>query len=301
MSIKSIPVILDTDIGSDVDDTWALALLLKCPELNLKMVLTDTGDTEYRAKLTAKYLEIAGRADIPVAIGIPFEDKQKFQEAWVEGYELLKYPGLIHKDGVRAFVEMVMNSPEKMTLIAISATPNLAAALEMEPRIADKLRVVGMFGSVYKGYNGSSQPEPEANVRYHCDSFKKFYAGFPDMTITPVDTCGLVRLTGPRYEKVRDSQDPTIKALMEIYRIWAKNVTWERGIDTQVTSSTLFDTVAVYMAITEELLEMRELGLSVDDTGMMRVDEAAKKARVAIDWKNLDAFYEWLVGRLTSQ
>ncbi|MBC8270504.1 MAG: nucleoside hydrolase, partial [Gammaproteobacteria bacterium] len=51
------PVILDTDIGFDVDDVWALAFLLRCPELDIKLITTDTGDTHYSAKIVAKLLQ----------------------------------------------------------------------------------------------------------------------------------------------------------------------------------------------------------------------------------------------------
>jgi len=71
-----IPVILDTDIGTDIDDTWALALLLRCPELDVRLVVSDTGNTEYRAAIIARLLEVAGRTDIPVGIGIKQTDKR---------------------------------------------------------------------------------------------------------------------------------------------------------------------------------------------------------------------------------
>ena len=45
---KAIPLILDTDIGSDIDDTWALAMILKSPEIDLKMVTTNEYDTVYK-------------------------------------------------------------------------------------------------------------------------------------------------------------------------------------------------------------------------------------------------------------
>ena len=48
-----IPIILDTDIGGDIDDTWALALLLKSPEFDVKLIVSDTGDTVYRARIIA--------------------------------------------------------------------------------------------------------------------------------------------------------------------------------------------------------------------------------------------------------
>ena len=50
---KKIPVIFDTDICDDIDDTWALALLLKCPEFDVKLITTAVGDTSNRARVVA--------------------------------------------------------------------------------------------------------------------------------------------------------------------------------------------------------------------------------------------------------
>lgn len=52
--IKPIPTILDTDIGNDIDDTWALGMLLNSPEFDLKLVLTSTGDARYRARVAGR-------------------------------------------------------------------------------------------------------------------------------------------------------------------------------------------------------------------------------------------------------
>ena len=68
---KKISVILDTDIGGDIDDIWALVLLLKSPELDLRLVTTATGDTHYRAKVVVRLLEIAGRGDSPLGPASP--------------------------------------------------------------------------------------------------------------------------------------------------------------------------------------------------------------------------------------
>jgi inosine-uridine nucleoside N-ribohydrolase len=56
-----IPLILDTDIGTDIDDTWALAMVLRCAELDLRLVVSATGNTEYRAAIIARLLEVEGR------------------------------------------------------------------------------------------------------------------------------------------------------------------------------------------------------------------------------------------------
>ena len=49
-----IPVIFDCDIGGDIDDTWALIMLLKSPGLDVRLITTDQGDTVYRAKIVAR-------------------------------------------------------------------------------------------------------------------------------------------------------------------------------------------------------------------------------------------------------
>ena len=159
-----IPVILDTDIGGDIDDTWALALLLKSPEFDVKLVVSDLGDTVYRAKIIAKILETAKRTEIPVGIGIRQSDKAGPQAAWVADYDLDRYPGKVHQDGVAALIETIMTAPTPITLICIGPMPNIKAALEKEPRIAERARFVGMHGSVRLGYEGKPTPDPECNV-----------------------------------------------------------------------------------------------------------------------------------------
>src|SRR6478736_2203453 len=93
-----IPVIFDADIGDDIDDTWALGFLLRSPELDLKLVVGDNGKPEYRAKLFARFLEVAGRTDVPVGIGVAaVTKKNERQGEWIKDYDLAKYPGTVHQ------------------------------------------------------------------------------------------------------------------------------------------------------------------------------------------------------------
>ena len=65
-----IPIIFDTDIGNDVDDTWAIAMALNCPELELRYVLTaGPGCHDDRAKLVAKLLDAAGVTGVQIGKG----------------------------------------------------------------------------------------------------------------------------------------------------------------------------------------------------------------------------------------
>ena len=297
--MKKIPVILDTDIGGDIDDTWALAMLLKSPELDLKLVVTDTGNTTYRAKVTAKILAIAERTDVPVGIGLHLGNDTGPQAPWVEDYDLADYDGTVFEDGVGALIDTIMASPEPVTLICIGPVPNIAAALEREPAIARRARFVGMHGSIYLGYGGSAEISAENNVKVDAAACRKVFDAPWDVTITPLDTCGLVYLKGEKYRAVRDCDDPVVRAVIENYRIWARHMTWLDSINPDIGTSTLFDTVAVYLGFSEDLLEMEDLGVRVTDDGYTVVDECAKVVHCATGWKDLAAFEDLLVERFT--
>ena len=63
------PILLDTDIGSDVDDALALALVLAVPEvLDLVAVTTVSADPVVSAQVAAGLLGLAGRRDVEVAV-----------------------------------------------------------------------------------------------------------------------------------------------------------------------------------------------------------------------------------------
>ena len=295
---SKIPVILDTDIGGDIDDAWALALILKSLELDLKMVLTDTGNPKYRGAIAGKYLEASGRTDIPIGLGIYENEGTGPQESWLGDYQISDYPGQVYEDGVAAMIDMIMTSPEPITLICIGPVPNIRGALELEPRIVANAKIVGMFGSLRYGYDGSEVIVNETNVRLDPDACRKMLNAFPDVTITPLDTCGIVQLTELKYQKVHDCKDPLIQTLIESYYSWAKYVEWTK-VSPNLQSSTLFDTVAVYLALSEEYLEIENLGIRVKDHGYTLIDENEKVIRCATKWKNLPAFEDWLVNRLT--
>src|SRR6202171_4140666 len=63
-------IIIDTDIGTDIDDAFAVALALRSPEFEILGITTASGDTEARTKMLDRMLGEVGRQDIPVAVGI---------------------------------------------------------------------------------------------------------------------------------------------------------------------------------------------------------------------------------------
>lgn len=298
---KPIPVILDTDIGADIDDTWAVAMLLKCPELDVKLIVGDSGDAIYRAKLIARLLEVAGRTDIPVGVGLQSKEnpKRRRQAQWIGGYELSGYPGKVERDGVGAIIETIMASAEPVTVIAIGPAPNIGAALDRQPAIAGNARFVGMYGSVRKGYNNSDEISRECNVKGYTSELQKAFAAPWDIAITPLDSCGIMQLKGEKYAKVAAAakSDPLIAALMENYGYWANLYT--RKDEAPTASSILFDCVAVYMAWSTQLLVMEDLPIRITDDGLTLIDpKGGRMTHVATGWKDYPAFEDLLVDRL---
>ncbi len=296
------PVILDTDLGTDIDDTWALAYLLRSSELNLKLVLTDTGDTQYRAKIAAKELQAAGRPDVPVGVGVKgsMPATEMNLEPWVRHYDLAKYPGKVFSDGVGALIDIVMKSTEPVTIIAIGPVPNLAEALRREPRIASKCRLIGMDGSFDVGYDGHPPASAESNVKVDPAALRSVLsAPWQDVLLTPLDTCGSVTLSGAEYMTIWKSvDDPLLRSVIESYCVFAPRVTWMDCDFFTQHSTTLFDAVAVYLATSESLVNVETVTFKITDEGLTVRAKEGIKARVALTWKDEKAFETLLAKRL---
>ncbi|MEM6362992.1 MAG: nucleoside hydrolase [Planctomycetota bacterium] len=295
-----IPVIFDTDIGSDIDDTWALLYLLRCPELDCRLVATDSGQGMYRARLAAKFLQAAGRSDVPVGICPMDRDGVGNQQDWLGDYSLDTYPGTIYDDAVDAIIQTIHASAVPVTLICVGTVPNIAEALRRDPTICRNARFVGMHGSIELGYDGSPNPARESNVRYGVEPLRKTLAANWNCSITPLDTCGLLSLDGARYQRLTSSDDPGVVALMQNYRAWLHRVPWLAvKPDPDLASSILFDMVAVTMAFDESWFKMKTLPVVITDDGYTRVDpQHGRPVRCAMAWNDFDDYRDHLVERL---
>ncbi len=300
---RPIPVIFHSDIGYDVDDTWALLLLLRRPELDLKLVVTDVSNMVYRARVAAKLLVLGGRDDVTVAIGPDATDAPGPQSDWVGDFELSDYAGTVRYDGAQAIVDTIMASTDPVTIISTGPATLSAAALKLEPAIAARARFVGMDGSVRVGYGGAAKPEVEYNVKVDPAALRAvFKADWLSCSITPVDTCGLLILDGADMQAVHNSADPFARACIRNTEIWLPNAPWmPKDFDLNKTSSTLFDAVAVVMAYDESDLVMEDLKLIVTDAGMTVEDPAGRPVRVATRWRDLASFKHEMVAALTRQ
>ena len=290
-----VPVVLDTDIGDDIDDTWALAMLLGAPQVDLKLIVTASDDTPTKTRLLAKILEQSGRTDIPIGTGVKNSDNAIHQSAWLGNYDLKSYKGKVYEDGVAKLIEVIKQGSGITTLLVIGPQTNIREALRRDPEIAKKARIVTMAGSIEIGYGGKKGRDPEWNVVKDVAAARAVFAAPWEIVMAPLDSCGTLILSGERYAKVEASSESRTKTLIENYHQWSNFAHYPKG-----SSSVLFDTVAAYLTFDESLLTMKTVKLSIDDKGNTVPDEKGRPVRCALDWKNKDAYEDLLVKTLTT-
>ncbi len=292
-------IILDTDLGTDIDDHWALGMLLNIPDLQIDLVLTATGDTAYRAALAAKLLAVAGRNDIPVGIGLPY-NQDKFDATlrdYLAGYTVADAQCPIITDGIAEAIRIIERNDETI-IIAIAPMTNLGRIVATRPDLASKCRVFSMAGSIAKNFRDASGKIAEYNVV--CDiaaSQNVFAANWKQFTITPLDHCGNIVLSGALYAQMLHSERPLPREIINAYRSWQNY--YKNDDNPDLHSSILYDTVAVYLATDGHGVQYSDMTLSVDDKGFLQETPDGKPVRVALNWDDKPAYMRELVAIMT--
>ena len=181
-------VFIDTDIGSDFDDSVAIAYALKSPTLEVRFILTATGDVVARTKVAAKYLQVAGLDDVPLGVGLLNQNSTgaKGLFNWAKEYNLSDYKGGVFTEGSDEMGRRIMESPCKdIVILEIAPAVNMPYLLSKYPGIEKKASVKAMAGSIYRGYDNSSKPSDEYNVKTCPKCMRELFQSGMNVTITP--------------------------------------------------------------------------------------------------------------------
>ncbi|WP_165367773.1 nucleoside hydrolase [Phytoactinopolyspora endophytica] len=197
------PVILDTDIGSDVDDLLALVLLAGERSVDLLGVTTVYGDVILRAQLARRTLRLLGRDDVPVHAGEP--QPLSGRDVWWGGHEGDAIDGLAAEEistlgGVDALLAAAHRHAGDLVVIAIGPLTNVAVALHHDPSWASRVRRLVIMGGEF------ARSVPEHNLRSDVAAAAAVLsAGIPstfvglDVTTTvPFDVTDLDSVTASR-------------------------------------------------------------------------------------------------------
>ena len=300
--IKPVPVIFDTDIGSDIDDTWALAMILKSPEIDLKMITTNGYETAYQTALSAKMMTVCNRTDVIVAQGAPGMADPRYQEEWIGDFDVESYPNL-SRDAAKSMVDFIMKSDEEVVILVAGSSKNIADAYRLDPRIAKKCRLVAIGGVIYNGHCKGWYPPLGADWNVKCDRDSWQYAMVETdykVELLPLDVTGNLKLEGDVYAKIREcaDTDPVIKMLIENTDLWMTKF----EMDYHMGTSALFDTVGVYACFTHENLEFETLPIYANEAAQTLIDpERGKDMYTALRWGDKEKFKKFLAARLCSE
>ncbi len=264
-------VILDTDIGTDIDDAWALGFVAQHKQFEVLGVTITDANTPARAKVACKLLHAAGRTDIPVAVGrvTPYpKDRVDYQFFWAEDFTTYRPVATPAADFI---VTQARKFPGQVTLLAVGPLQNVADALRLEPNLPKLLRkVVLMSGNVY-GQANSKPVIAEWNVKVSIpDSQLVYAAGWPSLTIVPLDSTTLVQLSDSERMRVQQRHSPLSIALESLYRLW---------LDKPTARMTLHDQLAVAETAAPGAYfeKVETIRLYVDDRGFTKIDAAKGK------------------------
>jgi len=136
-------ILLDTDIGTDIDDALTLAYLLYQPKCELIGITTVTGQAFERAKMASAICIAAGRPEVPIHIGVEDCILVEQQEKYAPQSEMLKkwqHKDSFPKDAITYMIKTIRENPGEITLLGISPLGNIARLFLTDPEIPSLLK-----------------------------------------------------------------------------------------------------------------------------------------------------------------
>ncbi len=258
-------IIFDCDLGGDIDDAFAVALILASPEFEVLGFVMDYGDTPKRAQVACKMLYETGMQDIPVVVGRKTDDYFSPQFHWAKGFETVKP---IKKNATEFIIENLRKYPDEVILFTVGPVPNIMDVLEKDPDALKLAKhVYSMFGSYYMGYDTGPIISAEWNVRADEEASRMLVNSGADITYAGLDVTTYVKLNESYRNKLIMRQSPLTNALSGLYTLW-------RYESYAHPDPVLHDVVAVGMLLWPELYTTRKAHVKVIEGGYTVIDES---------------------------
>lgn len=288
-----IKIIFDTDLAGDIDDAFAHALVQVSPEFEVLGITIADGPTDRRAKVSCRMLYECGQEHIPVAVGRATRPGESInpQLTWGDGFEKLRP---VRETAADFISETLRKYPHEVTIISVGPVTNLGDVIDKDPEAWKLVKeVYSMFGSFYMGYNGGPVPDAEWNVCADVESAKKFMTSGVPITLAGLDVTTIVKFNEGRRLRLLLRNSPLTDAVCGLFSLWSSN---SPGRD-----PTLFDPVAVTMAMNKTFVTTRSTHVRVTDEGYTVIDEERPpNCRIGMHITT-ESFLEWLTQRLLKQ
>jgi len=268
-------VIIDTDPG--VDDALALLLAMRSPELKIEAITAVAGNVPLELSLpnALRMVEIAGRTDVPVAVGATTPLLRRLVTAAYAhgenglGGAVFPEPKIkpVSEPAAKFISQLVRKYPGEITLITIGPLTNVAAALNMDAELARMVKNLVMMGGSLSG--GNITPAAEFNVYVDPEAARiVFQSGIP-ITMVGLDVTRKTSLTDEHVKVLESGQNPVSQAAAKIARN-AINHNREQGF---LVGPNMHDSLAVAGFLDPSLLKFRDYYVDVETTGELTAGE----------------------------
>ena len=255
-------IIFDTDIGTDVDDCLALALIFSSPELQLEGITCVYGDVDLRARMVIKLLRLRNHPELPVMVGAS-EPLLGLRPVFWPGHEGL---GLLEPEdeaiepdrehAVDFIVRKVMENPGEIHLVAVGPLTNVAMAFLREPQLSERLAHLTIMAGVIRGTADLQLPYVEHNVRCDPEAAHVVLSSGAPITLVPLDVTTKVRITPEGVDRIRSAETAFNEAVARQVDMYPRFA--EQGY------TYLHDPLAVAAVVAPSLLNTKPLCVEVE-------------------------------------
>jgi inosine-uridine nucleoside N-ribohydrolase len=216
-------IILDTDIGSDIDDAVCLAYLLAQPQCELLGITTVTGEVEKRAMMASALCKVAGK-QVPIYPGAdtPFvvEQKQPLAQQ-ASALDKWDHDTLFPKGQAVEFLRQTIHRhPGEITLLTIGPLTNIGLLFKVDPEIPYLLKQLVLMCGVFTTKTVDTALEWNAMLDPHATAIVYRAPVAVHRSIGLDVTC---RVTMPAAEVRQKFQTPLLRPVLDFAEVWFKN------------------------------------------------------------------------------
>ncbi|MCA9352023.1 nucleoside hydrolase [Patescibacteria group bacterium] len=269
-------IILDTDVGGDVDDILALLFAIHSPEFQIDLIVTSDEYKSHRARYAEEFLELIS-VKIPVVAGLDVGNTKLFVVN-----KQIKNPHRVVNTNFLEEIKKVIQKNDLTYYVCIGPQSNLAAFIKENPELKNKVKILFMGGAIHYRIPDS----PEHNIKYdvqsaidvfHSDWDKKYVLS--DVTFREE-----IKVTTESifYKELSNLNKPHLNFIIESMKYFFNQVTPETCMHDPITLSYLID---------NEILSFEKQKLNMDERGVMQINEdghetlVSKSANYDLFWK----------------
>jgi len=261
-------IIIDTDLGDDIDDIYSICYALSSGFFDVKLMSICFADINYKLKVAELMLKQVG-VNIPLVRGVQYNTSNIPHD--VSSIADKNYPDAV--DAIAAEVERGTD-----TIVAIGPLNNIAAFVAKYPNLQKKCRVVLMGGSIKEGYLNQTEPCAEFNIQMAPAALDTLLKSGFEVVMAPLDACRDFIIDGENFAKLRRSQNRFAKTALKFYDEWQLEY-WGGAIkyDGKVSSGILYDMIPFLYLADSKLFDVQQFKIICTDEGRTIMDKNGVK------------------------